>query len=39
MMCLEVWRGRRIEDKRGRRGEWSGKRNDYIFSLFECFKK
>ena len=34
LVCLEVWRGRRVEGKGGRRGQG----NDYPFPLFGCFK-
>jgi hypothetical protein len=39
MVCLEVWRGRRVEGKGGRSGEGRrGKGNGYPFPLFGCFK-
>ena len=36
MVCLEAWRGKRVEGKGGK--ERRGKGNGYPFPLFGCFK-
>jgi hypothetical protein len=36
MLCLKVWRERRVEGKKGKKRRGEG--NDYPFPLFGCFK-